>query len=442
MRPRLEFDSFRYAKPTSPQASENSIPTNDATTPLAEGIGNQRSTRRGFLVAAALTGLLATSDVVDIQALFKGAELRVDFNDIWDEVQAFLNPPTDDELQEMAYNPNAEIPLTSEKLQNLLLVADGDSMNLAFGVRKNSQGPEQPNSWVAHAADNFKKAAILLGIPDAIQAANYAQPGAAKGLVDYQPPAGNVQLGATDRKDMDADHRGEIPPRQLMENHDGTVIATIGMNGDHLREAMDKMLGYMNSDVAFKSFCSNPSLEKIDNHIKFVLKDILGTYKKNIQQFTQDFEQALAIYDQINHQRVTQGKSQLILVSTLPINYRYAKNVPYQPLADDQQRKSGGYVSLDTFPKARSAALRLTSSFYQTINPALEAFHERTGLQVITIPMLDLSKTPELFAEDGHFNDKGEEVLGNMLTKLFSIVDTKGNSLIAFDANGSASKVT
>lgn len=406
---------------------------------VAERIGKAVMSRRGFGVMIGVeTGALIVSEVVDVPKLFNELLFRAEFNDVWDELQSFLNPPTDKQLREMVYNPNGILTYTPDQLQNLLIVGSGDSMNLAFGVRHNSLGPNQPNSWLKRHADNLQAGAKAAGIDAKIATANYAQPGAAEGLVRYQFPEGNVQLGAKTIQDMAADHQGEMPPVQTMIDFEGQVDATIGMNGDHLREALDKFLNYMHTDVEFQSFCMNASEDKLTGHVKDVLKDVLHTYKRNIDQFKADFKQALDIYAKVNKIRTSSvpPKPPIRLICTLPINYKYAKAVPHQPLADDSKRQSGGYLSLAQYPNAPSAAQRMTSSYYEAINPLIEAFHNDTGIEVYTVPMLDLSKDQALFAKDGHFTDKGEVVVGDQTSSKSQIIDNYGNSLVTFNEHG------
>ena len=406
---------------------------------IYNGVYDKLLGRKKFLIGmGVVTYVLAgiTYVLENNPNLFQEGQAAEKLLPVWQELQDLSKDVSNDELMGMLYNPNKKITLTAEEAQNVLFVCDGDSDNLKDGDRKNSLGSQQVGSWVQFGSALINAGLNKLGIKGNAQYANYAQPGApARALTGDQKFAGNVQLGATTMDDMAQDHPGEIPPIELMKNHKGTVIATLGLNGDDMRPTADLVFEYIKQDKGFAAFVENPNKENLTPHVADVLVEVLHSYKQVRTNIATNYKKALDVYAEVNNYRKDNNMGDMYLVATQPIRFDEAQNAPYTPM--DAKRGTKGSVHFSKYGDGGKVAGRMvTLPFYDLEAPLLRAFEQSTGVQVSSLPFLDLSQMPGIFASDGHFNIQGQRQVAFLLTKLISISDPQSNQTIEYSDRG------
>lgn len=395
--------------------------------------------RRKFLLGmAALTAVLVGVEQVlsSNPNLLQEGQAAEKLLPVWQDLQGLSKDVSNDGLMGMLCNPNRKIELTSEEAQNMLFVCDGDSDNLKDGDRKNSLGSQQVGSWVQFGSALINAGLNKLGIKGNAQYANYAQPGApASALTEDQKFAGNVQLGATTMEEMAQDDQGEIPPVELMKNHKGTLIATIGLNGDDMRPTADLVFEYIKKDKTFATFVENPSKETLTPHVADLLVNVLNSYKQVKNNIATNYKKALDVYAEVNAYRQAHDMGKMYLVATQPIRFDEAENAPYTPM--DARRGTKGSIKFSKYGEGGKVAGRMvTLPFYELEAPLLETFEQSTGVQVSSLPFLRLSQMPGIFASDGHFNIHGQRQIAFLLAQIISISDPQSNQTVEYSDRG------
>src|SRR5260221_698635 len=420
---------------------------------LAEKIGNFVTTRRGFnkLAAGAVIGTEAAATVVGYfithPERFQDAKIALKFSSVWDELNELKTPLTNEDLLGMVHNPFKKIVLTSEQATSVLIIGNADSEYLRDGKRQNHFGFLQPDNWLAFAKDKISAGLQALAVSGNIQYANYEQPGASsQGIIGQEKYAGNVQLGARTLDDMATDKPGEIPPRQMMENFQGTVLAAIGLHGDDMRDTADLVVSLMDEqsntyNPDFASFIKEPTKEKLEKSDRLVdlIVTVLQSYKKDKERIKVNFAKALDIYAQINDYRKRNGKGDMYLIATQPIRLDQATNAPYIPLTA-AQGATGSINLKDYGDGGKLAGFLVTVPFYKIEAPLLETFEQSTGIQVSSIPFLNLSGDETLSAADGHFNLKAHGRISDIFDQLVSV--THNNMVLEFEADGKVTLTT
>ncbi len=374
-----------------------------------------------------------------IPDLIQDARLAPKLGPVWSELQELSKPLSNSDLLGMLHNPYKKIELTAEEAATVKIVGNADSEYLKDGVRHNHFGYAQPDSWIAFSEDKLNAGLEAIGVTGQVTSANYAQPGASsEGLIGHQKYAGNVQLGALTVDDMTPDLKGEIPPRQMMIDHEGTLIATVGLHGDDMRDTADLVLGYIREggpkyDREFADFIRNPSRNTLTDHTADVLVECLNSYKRDKDRIKTNFAKALDIYRDIYAQRKGRGKMHLVV--TQPLRLDEAESAPYAPL--DAERGVTGKVNIKDYGQGgKMAGLLVTVPFYQIERDLLARFEADTGVQVTSLPFLDLSGRPELCADDGHFNRDGQNEVANLFMQLFNISHPDSPQQLRFTREG------
>ncbi len=372
--------------------------------------------------------------------LFQDSSLRLRLNSVWNEVNELQHPPTHQDLLDNVYNPFSPIQITGEELESTAIVDDEDSEGLPDGLRKNSYGPDQPNSWPILAAADLTTGARSLGRTGIVKAYNFAQPGAGSpGLDGFENPEGNVQLGAKTREDMNTDHPGEPTPTEVMENHKGLLLAACGLHGDDMRDTADLLLQYIDPEsdsynVAFADFIENPTKEKLKNDTVInILIEVLTSYKNDKNRIKTKFQEALNDYEKINNNRLKTGMGRMVLMVSQPPALDEYETIPYTKLGS--KRGVTGTLNVRRFGNAgHLAALLVMTPFYLLEGPLLKEFSQRTGIPVTSTPLLAMQIPKDHLAPDSHYNALGQRDRANTIVHLVEVTD--GSTSLTFAKDG------
>ena len=387
-----------------------------------------RSTATALTVGTAINGLLAGKLALEGKNFLESQREKID---LLEEMIAFLNPPTPDQLVAECYNRNKEILLTEEELNYVAWYVVGDSINFANGRHT---GPEdkitkQKNSWVQLLVDGVNSARVRLGIHGEWKAYNLARLGSSTiGLVGAEQSDGNVQLGSKD-------------VQQTLATDTSKVILAIGLNGNNWRETAAYTIDVYKRSAEFRQF-----LQTIDPHksIGEIVKDclplltpkvskelehILKLHKKNSREFKEGFAKAIAIVDTIQQQRKKQNLPDMHVICTLPINLGLRDVVPFAPPGSNQQ----GELDYKNIPNSREAIFRITSTIYRSANDTLKEYDAKKGdekMHISTIPFFGAEKNEALFAKDGHFNPDGEKFIAQRILSCLALYKRFGRELV------------
>lgn len=410
---------------------------NDLVNFLVDNLVARRKVFKGGIVLLTLAAVLNIT-LQENPNLAEDAKLRYELDSVWTEVEELQHPPTHEQLLAHVYNPFKPIELTGDELDTAIIVNDEDSYGLANGKRKNSYGPNQPDSWPILAAAKLTTGIKLLGRDGEVIGYNFAEPGSTiGGMVNFEDPEGNVQLGAKTASDMAADKPGEPTPTDVMKAHLGFLFATLGAAGDDGRDTADLLLSYIKPkskdyNAAFADFILHPSRKKLNNDTTVrLLKEVLTSYKNDKVRIVANLQIALDDYKKINEER--KGKGRMVLVVSQPPALDEFKTIPYVPLGSP--RGKTGSLDVEQYGTAgHLAALWTIAPFYLLEGPLLEAFERETGIQVISTPMLAKQIPEKDLAPDSHLNEIGENDRAGWFTELVKVTD--GDNQLTFTEEG------